>query len=304
MRPPILPSAKGLEALSSLARHGSLTGAAGELGVTRSALSHRIADLEAQLGVALLRKAGRRAALTDDAEALLAAIGDAFERIGAAVQPLRRRRTQIRLSTATTFASHWLIPRLADFRSRHPQIDIAISTTTRAVDFASEDFDCAIRHGRGAWDGLASTLLFLETLAPVAAPALADQAAARARAGGWTSAPLVYARSRYIDWSVWWRSFGQPGEPPDPAIVVETRAQALDAALAGAGVAMMDAAYVRQHLADGRLRMLAGPPVQLSIGYYFVHPLRRRNGRAVAALRDWLVEAARPFRAGGGEGGK
>jgi DNA-binding transcriptional LysR family regulator len=293
MRPPILPSTKGLQALSSLAKCGSLTIAAGELGVTRSALSHRIADLEAQLGVALLRKAGRRAALTDDAEALLAAVGNALDRLGAAVQPLRRRRTQLRLSTVTTFASHWLIPRLADFRIHHPQIEIAISTTTRPIDFASEDFDCAIRYGKGDWDGLASTLLFRETLAPVAAPAIAE-----AGGRGWISAPLIYARSRYIDWSLWWRFFGQPGEPPDPAIVVETRAQALDAALAGAGVAMMDAAYVRQHAVDGRLRMLAEPPARLSEGYWFAHPLRGRNGRAVAALRDWLVEAARPFRAG------
>jgi DNA-binding transcriptional LysR family regulator len=282
--------------LSTLAKCGSLTIAAGELGVTRSALSHRIADLEAQLGVALLRKAGRRAALTDDAEALLAAVGNALDRLGAAVQPLRRRRTQLRLSTVTTFASHWLIPRLADFRIRHPQIEIAISTTTRPIDFASEDFDCAIRQGHGAWDGLASTLLFQETLAPVAAPAIADEGAGGASPVGWISAPFIYARSRYIDWSLWWRVFGQPGEPPDPAIVVETRAQALDAALAGAGVAMMDAAYVRQHVAAGRLRMLAGPPARLSEGYWFAHSPRGRNGRAVAALRDWLVEAARPFR--------
>ena len=59
---------------------------------------------------------------------------------------------------------------------------------------------------------------------------------------------------------------------------------------------MMDAAYVRQHVAAGRLRMLAGPPARLSEGYWFAHSPRGRNGRAVAALRDWLVEAARPFR--------
>ena len=96
-------------------------------------------------------------------------MGDALERVEAAVQPFRRDRGQIRLSTVATFASHWLIPRLAEFQVRHPGIGVALSTTTRPVDLGNEDIDCAIRHGRGAWKGLASTLLFKETLMPIAA---------------------------------------------------------------------------------------------------------------------------------------
>src|SRR6202000_1505324 len=119
-----------LSALATFAALGTLREAAEQLGVTRSALSHRIAELEKRLGVALVRKTGRRIALTEDGERLLSRMGDALERIEAAVQPFRRDRGQIRLSTVSTFASHWLIPRIAAFQSKHPHIEVAILTTT------------------------------------------------------------------------------------------------------------------------------------------------------------------------------
>ncbi|HLZ03818.1 MAG TPA: LysR substrate-binding domain-containing protein [Bradyrhizobium sp.] len=291
MTSPAIPSARALAALSSLSSVGSLAQAADQLGVTRSALSHRIAELEKSLGVALVRKAGRKLVLTEDGERLLATVGDALERIEAAVKPFKRDRGQIRLSTVTTFASHWLIPRLAEFQARHPRIEVAISTTTRAVDLGREDIDCAIRHGRGAWKGLTATPLFKETLMPVAAPSVA--ARLRPRLGHGMA--LIRARSRFMDWARW-----QKTERAFPAkvrwLTVETRAQALDAAIAGAGIALMDMAYIGPHVSAGRVRMLAERPLQLSTGYYFVHTPRARNLPLLMLFRDWVVEAAQPFR--------
>jgi DNA-binding transcriptional LysR family regulator len=280
-----------LSALSLLASLGSLTEAADQLGVTRSALSHRIAELEKSLGTALVRRAGRKLVLTEDGERLLSSVGDALERIEAAIKPFRRDRGQIRLSTVTTFASHWLIPRLADFQARHPRIEVAISTTTRAVDLGREDIDCAIRHGRGGWKGLTSTLLFQETLMPIAAPPLA----ARLRSRSGQGVPLIRARSRFMDWSRWQKT---EGAFPKAAkwLTVETRAQALDAAIAGAGIALMDMAYIGPHVAADRVKMLAEAPLQLSTGYYFVHAPRARNLHLLTLFRNWVVEAARPFR--------
>src|ERR1700753_2150942 len=192
------PSSRALSALATFAALGTLREAAEQLGVTRSALSHRIAELEKRLGVALVRKTRPRHSLTEDGERLLSSMGDALERIEAAVQPFRRDRGQIRLSTVATFASHWLIPRIAVFQAKHPKIEVAILTTTRAVDLAGEEVDCAIRHGRGGWKGVASTLLFRETLMPVASPTVAERFKA-----GWHGAPLIRARSRFMDWAAW-----------------------------------------------------------------------------------------------------
>ena len=274
----VLPSLRSLQALSLLARTGGLGPAAKILGVTRSALSHRIADLEHQLGVALVQKEGRRIVLTDDADALVSAMGDALERIETAVEPIRRRGRQLRVSTVATFASHWLIPRLPKFRALHPDIDVVLTATRRVIDFRVEDVDCAIRHGRGNWPGVKATLLFGETLAPVTAPNVdADLR------GSFT----IWARSRYRDWLRWWAASGQSGRPSKPGIMVDSRAAALEAALAGGGIAMMDLAYLDPHLASGTLRLLA-PPIMLDEGYYFVRPTARRNDRLVGAFEEWI----------------
>jgi DNA-binding transcriptional LysR family regulator len=296
MGPPVAPSARALAALSLFATLGTLTEAAAQLGVTRSALSHRIADLEKQLGVALVRKAGRRIALTEDGERLLSSMGDALERLQAAVEPFRRDRGQIRLSTVATFASHWLIPRIAQFQARYPRIEVAIFTTTRAVDLQQEEVDCAIRHGRGGWKGLSSTLLFKETLMPVAAPEVADRFLSGIKPD-WRRAPLIRARSRFMDWSIWQKHDRAPAKRRIKWLTVETRAQALDAALSGAGVALMDMAYITTPVANGRLRQLADHPLPLPTGYYFVNVPNARSLHLLNHLRDWAVEAAEPFRA-------
>ena len=291
----VQPSARALSALSLFATLGTLTEAAEQLGVTRSALSHRIAELEQRLGVALVRKSGRRIALTEDGERLLSSMGDALDRIEAAVQPFRRDRGQIRLSTVSTFASHWLIPRIAVFQAQHPKVEVAILTTTRAVDLAEEEVDCAIRHGRGGWKGVDATLLFRETLMPIASPAVA----ARCKTGtkpGWQGAPLIRARSRFMDWANWQKQDPMLAGRRIKWLTVETRAQALDAALAGAGVALMDMAYIGTAVAEGRLRTLAERPLRLPTGYYFVHRRDARNLHLLTLLRDWAVEAAHPFR--------
>ena len=278
----VLPSLRGLQALSMLSQTGGLTAAADILGVSRSALSHRIADLEHQLGVALIQKHGRRVVLTDDADALLSVIGDALERIETAVEPIRRRRSQLRISTVATFASHWLLPRLPDFRAQHPDIEVALATTRRAIDLEAEDFDCAIRQGRGNWPGVTATLLFRETLAPVAAPDAYQNL---------EGSSIIRARSRYRDWLLWWTASGRAGKPSEVGLVVDSRAQALEAALAGGGIAMMDMAYLGPHLAGGRLRLLA-PPVTLNEGYYLVHRPVRRNDRLLRAFEEWILAAA------------
>jgi DNA-binding transcriptional LysR family regulator len=222
-------------------------------------------------------------------------MGDALERIEAAVQPFRRDRGQIRLSTVATFASHWLIPRIARFQAQHPRIEVAILTTTRAVDLRNEDLDCAIRHGRGAWKGVAATLLFRETLMPIASPEVAGRFGAGAKPR-WHGAPLIRARSRFMDWASWQKQDRALAKRRIKWLTVETRAQALDAAMAGAGVALMDMAYIGTAVAEGRLTMLAERPLQLPTGYYFVHTPDARNLHLLTLLRDWAVEAARPFR--------
>ncbi|WP_083909672.1 LysR substrate-binding domain-containing protein [Rhodopseudomonas sp. B29] len=291
--PPLpLPSLGALQALVRLSQDGSLAVAAARLGVTRSALSHRIADLEAQLGVALVERAGRRIVLTEEGARLVAALGDAVERIEAAVLPLRRRRAQVRVSTVATFASDWLIPRLASFHDKHPDIEIAVGSTVRAVDLASEDVDLAIRHGRGEWPDVTSTLLFHETLLPVAAPHYLSGVSGNKL---WATATLIHARSRAHDWTLWWKHLART-MPEGRELIVDNRSQAMAASLGGSGIALVDAAYAEPLIKAGRLRARADAPLRLDDGYYALHRASPRNARAVLMFRNWLVAESAAWR--------
>jgi DNA-binding transcriptional LysR family regulator len=276
----MLPSLRGLQALKCLHDRGTLTAAARDLGVSPSALSHRIADLQAQLGVTLVARSGRSLALTDDAEALLLSIGDAVERIEVAVQPLQRRHGELRVSTVGTLASLWLLPRLGSFRARHPDTGIAISTTRRTVDLENEEVDCAIRHGHGDWRPFQSSLIFQETLVPVVASSLP---------GTLQTLPSIRARTRLRDWEVWHENAEMQPGPARPGVVVDNRGQALEATLGGAGATMIDSAFVSALLAEGRLRQI-GPVVTLPEAYYLVRGRRLRNHRLVNDFAVWLSQ--------------
>ena len=278
-----LPSLRGLAALDAISTNGSYVAAAHSLAITRSAISHRVADLEAELGARLVLTKGREAVLTEEGIALLAAMGDALEKIEAAVAPLQRRRNQIRLSTVSTFASYWLLPRLPNFQRGHPEIELTILSSQKVADLEKKDVDCAIRHGLGGWPGLIVDLLFRESLVPVAAPGTAPN-----KPAGWN---LIRARTRYQDWAQWWRITQHKGNPPQGGIVVDNRGQALEAAAAGAGVVLTDRRYIEPHILSGRL-IQVGPSIELEEGYYFVRKRVCRSSRNIDCVWKWLQKEA------------
>src|SRR5882757_3243359 len=161
---------RAVQAFGAVARAGSVVGAARELAVSPSALSHLIRQLERRLGAPLFLRAGRGLQLTADGERLASAVVPALAAISDALSGFSRRGTELRISTISTFAVRWLIPRLSRFQSLHPDIEIFLSTSTRAVDLSQETFDCAIRFGRGDWSGTASEALYREELVPACSP--------------------------------------------------------------------------------------------------------------------------------------
>src|ERR1700692_916711 len=202
-------SLRAVQAFGAVARAGSGLGAAGELAVSPSALSHLVRQLERRVGVALFVRAGRGLKLTTNGEQLAAAVFPALATISEALSGFARRGTELRISTISTFAVRWLIPRLSRFQSRHPDVELFLSTSTRPVDLSQETFDCAIRFGRGEWSGIASEALYTEELVPACSPqwrtantmlTLKDLRRAR----------LLHARARRQDWDRWLAAEGAP----------------------------------------------------------------------------------------------
>jgi LysR family glycine cleavage system transcriptional activator len=285
-----LPSQlRAVQAFGAVARAGSVVGAARELAVSASAVSHLTRQLERRLGAPLFERVGRGIKLTAQGELLAASVVPALATIADALSGFMRRGTELRISTLSTFAVRWLIPRLSRFQGRHPDIEIFLSTSTRAVNFSQETFDCAIRLGRGDWSGIANDALYREELVPACSPHWLKASGIR-RVKDLGRAKLIHARARRQDWRRWLLAQDGSGIDTQAGPIFETRDLAIQAAIAQMGIAIVDPRFIEAELAAGQLVIPFAEPVSLDTGYWLVWRPGRENSRPLAAFRQWLKD--------------
>lgn len=290
-----LPSLNALRAFAVAGRYLNLTTAAAELFVTPSALSHQIRGLEAQLSVKLFRRTGKGLALTHEGSLLLPGLTESFERMASTLSLLKAvpQENGIAISMLSTFAMRWFIPRLSAFQKARPEIDVRISTSVALVDFIAGDVDCAIRFGDGKWKGLHADLLFPEQLVPVCSPKLPTKEKPLAAPTDLKHHTLLHAQLRADDWRIWLHAAGVDDIDAEHGPVFETRNFAIQAAIDGLGVAIVDPHLVAEELKSSRLIQ---PFAQLPISrgaYYLVYPDRITKAERFIAFRDWLLSEAR-----------
>ncbi|NVK36230.1 MAG: LysR family transcriptional regulator [Rhodobacteraceae bacterium] len=289
-----MASLRALHAFSILARLGRAAQAAEELGVSPSALSHLMRKLEAELGTTLVLRDGRGLSLTEEGQRLAIGLGDAFETIDEAVDSFKRRgRTELRISTVSTFATRWLIPRLPEFQALQPDVEILLSASTRVVDLERESYDCAIRLGTGKWQGTQNHLLWQEHLAVAVAPGTfpenqpLDQATL-------ANLKLLHSASRRNDWPLWLKNTGLEHPEASSGMLLESRDLAIQAAIAGMGALVIDKRFIAKEIEAGHLVVPEWPVLELDTGYWFVRSPNRPLSRPVMAFRDWLLKTAAP----------
>ena len=169
-----LPPLKSLQAFEAAGRLLSFTEAAQELNVTPGAISQQIRMLEEFLELKLFKRMNRMIILTDAGQIFLPMISAGFEQFSEAVGQLQKTQSDgpLTITSAPSFVSKWLIPRLARFKGLHPEIDVRIDTSDRLVDFLHEDIDVGIRFGDGVYPELETVFLFSFDLIPVCSPEL------------------------------------------------------------------------------------------------------------------------------------
>lgn len=289
--PQPLPPLNGLRAFEAAARLGSFTRAADELNVTQTAISHQIRKLEEQLGIRLFVRTPGAVHLTAAAEAYLAAVADAFAQLRTATARLRGEdgRRALHVSTTPSFATTWLVPRLAAFQDARPGIEVQVSTSMALVDFRRDGVDMAIRYGRGSWPGLRATWLLADDIFPVCAPALA----ARLHAPADLLGERLIAVSTYRDmWQQWLTAAGLPTSAAEHASVFDMPILAIQAAVGGMGVALVQGPLVEAELAAGRLVVPFGMQLSSEMGFYIVAPEATADREDIALLRSWLLDHA------------
>ena len=290
-----LPPLSALRAFEAAARHGSFKQAAEELAVTPTAISHQIRALEDYAGLTLFERRTRKVVLTDPGAQLYPVLRDGFDAFAAVMERLtrRRRRAQVAISATIAFTARWLVPRVTAFRTLHPQIDLQLLASDDVVDLETADVDIAIRYGAGPYPGFDVVPLFADRFAPVSNPMLKVESPADL-----VRRPLIEFqwRRRHPENPTWARWFAEAGlaEPEEPPLLrFSDESHAIQAAVAGQGVALVSLALVKDELAAGHLIQPSGPSIS-----GFRHHLLTREGEtnaAVTTVADWLLSEAEAF---------
>ncbi|MFZ6647269.1 LysR family transcriptional regulator [Undibacterium sp. TJN25] len=285
-----------LIAFISVAREGSFTRAAAQLGVSQSALSHTIRGLETRLGLRLLTRTTRSVSPTDAGERLLATVGPRFDEIELELAALTELRDKpagnIRLSAADHAASTVLWPRLENFLPEYPDIKVEITVSYGLIDIVAERYDAGVRLGdQVAKDMIAVRIAPDLRMAAVASPAYFAHHAP-------PSAPHELATHHCINLRLptygglyaW--EFAKDGHELNVRVqgqlVFNSSPPILRAALAGFGIAYIPEDMAREHIAQGRLQRVLEEWCPAFPGYHLYYPSRRLSSPAFALLVDAL----------------
>lgn len=276
-----------LRAFEAAARHLSFTNAAIELNVTHSAISQQVKSLEEHLHCQLFVRVSRGLMLTTEGENLLPVLNDSFDRIAGMLDRFSgaQAREKLKVGVVGTFATGFLLPRLEHFRRRYPHIDLQLSTHNNRVDPAAEGLDYTVRFGSGAWHGTEATFLCDAPLAPLCSAALASELQKPSDVLKFT----LLRSYRRDEWAAWLHAAGeQPPSPTHLVMVFDSSVTMLEAAQAGAGVAIAPV-NMFTHLLNSE-RIVCPFDTRISLGSYWLTRLQSRvETPAMLDFSSWLA---------------
>ncbi|HEY6821642.1 MAG TPA: transcriptional regulator GcvA [Burkholderiales bacterium] len=296
-----MPSLDLLRGFEAAARHLSFTKAGEELFLTQSAVSRQMKELEEQLGVALFQRRHRALALTDAGQQFYAAAAQVIATMRAATERLRSqsgRRRPLSVTTTHSFASLWLIPRLAGFTKDHPEVDVRITAETRVQDLERDGLDVALRHGPASLAGPNAVRLMGERVFPVCSPKLLRKRPLEKPADLKDHILLQYddpdARHPWLHWKTWLEVERIADLRPAGTLSFSGYEQIIPAAVAGHGVALGRTPLVKDLIAAGELVAPFKSSADPARSYFAIVSRNAAERPEVAAFVAWLkAEAAR-----------
>lgn len=292
-----LPPLNALRSFEAVARHGSFAAAAADLHVTHWAVGKQVRLLEDWFGVPLFERRARGVVLTDEGAALLGEVSGTFGRLAATAARLRqeapgRRVTGVvRVNVLASFALYWLLPRLADFQARYPDIDVRVTTTSRKLRYVGAAFDVGVRSGPEHGSGLVSRPLMPDPRLPACSPALLRAHPVHG-AADLRHHMLLHAASTRGAWTHWLRTAGMPDLKPARSMEFDHTYLQLAAAVEGVGIALASLPLIGRELAAGRLVCPVPGPVWQAPDYALVLNADRASDAAVQAFAQWIAAAA------------
>ena len=286
-----LPSLHLLRVFEAAGRHGSFKQAAEELHVTPSAVSHQIKALEEQLGFALFHRANRSLTLTESGREYLAVVDGAFRRLREGTERVLRRRrgASLTISMLPGIAREIVLPRLASFQARVPDVLLRIDTSEELADLRYEEVDLAVRYGGGHWPGTASEKLLDLESTPVCSPAFA-RAHELSELRALERLPLIHMSFFPDAWGHWSRAAGMERFTPTEALWLDSYVACIDACEQGLGLALALLPIERPRIAAGRLVAPFEVRLPNPAGLHLVYRPGEAERAEIRAFRDWFLE--------------
>ena len=287
-----LPPLKSVRAFEAAARRGSFNEAAEELFVTPSAISHQVKALEEYLGVSLFRRARRQVQLTIAGQRYLESISHALDEIDLATRRLLASANSgaVNISVAPAFLTRWLVPRMREFQTRHPDIELRLSPNSTPIDFTWSDIDMAVYFGDGKWPGLEVFFLREVVLVPVCSPTFAEVEPRMTQPEDLCAHTLIDVSTRPSDWDEFLATFGVACEKRAKRLSFSSTSLALGAAMENLGIALADRQLVAREVLYGRLVTPLDIAMENQLGYYLVYQKHRKLTDEMRAFLDWVIE--------------
>jgi LysR family transcriptional regulator, glycine cleavage system transcriptional activator len=293
----LTPPVHLLRAFSTVARFGGVSRAAEALHLTQSAVSKQIQELEKWVGVDLFERSRKRLTLTPAGERYEKAVRGLLSQLESATLELITSTDgggALHLSSLPTFGASWLIPRLPQFQQQHPQVTLHFVPYVQSYDFESPNLDCSILFGEGHWPGARAHYLDGQDVALIAPPASFGGPSIRSPRD-----VAQYTRLRHLTiphaWMTWAQAWDVDNIDPLAGLQFDQFQTIIQAVMAGMGVALVPRCLVESQIANGLVsEPLPAHGFVSNLGYWLCYPESRANIAPLVALRQWLLEQARP----------
>jgi DNA-binding transcriptional LysR family regulator len=289
----IVPSLTALVEFEAVARLGSFTYAASELGVTQSAVSRQVRFLEETLGVQLFHRLHRSIDLTSEGEALYLVVAESMQKIAGVFDRLVTGTEQRELVLASTaaFSQFRLLPRLAKLKKLDPPLQLRLSTDMFTADLRHVEVDVAVRYGDGNWPDGTSTLLFDVEVFPVCSPAFLQEYGTPGSLDDLAKMALVESDATtegWMGWNEWFRAVGYRPARLNKVLRCSLYTDAIQAARYGQGIALGWNRLVDDLLRAGDLVRIDLATFRPGDAYFVVVPHGRTITPVITQLIEWL----------------
>lgn len=240
--------------------------------------------------------------LTIAGERYLESVSHALDELDLATRRLLAAATTgtVNISVAPAFLTRWLVPKVREFQSRHPDIELRLSPNSGAIDFGWSDTDMAIYFGDGQWPGVEVFFLRELVLVPVCSPAFVAANPQMTRPGDLCAHTLIDVSTRPAEWDEFLASFDVTRKKRANRLSFSSASLAIGAAMENLGVALADRHLVAREVKYGQLVIPLDIEMDTKQGYYLVYRKERELTREMRAFLEWVMDEIAGERAAAG----